>query len=84
MCSQFYCLRLPFFSRLPPPVTLNIRIAASRDKHSIHHGFSEELAKNFFFRFFVYDKHVLVNKFISKKKNALVCDQKITPTVPTE
>jgi len=59
------------FSRLSPSVTLNIRIAASRDGHSIHHGFSEELTKNFFFRYFSYDKHILANKFIFKKCTCL-------------
>ena len=73
MCSRCYCLRLPgevaefffFFLRLPPSVTLYIRIAASGDKHFIRHGFSEELTKNFFFRYFSYDEHIRVNKFIT-------------------
>jgi len=45
-------------------VTLYIRIAANRDKHSIHHGFSEELTKNLFFHYFSYDKHIVVYKLI--------------------
>ena len=83
MCSHCYCLRLPgevsffflFFPRLPPTMTLYIRTAASRDKHFSHHGFSEELTKNFFFRYFSYDERILVNKFILKKNCTCLCSE---------